>query len=290
MNISLRFWANKGTTALPYSDYYAGLKNAAFRGIVSSGRNLLHHIRTDSVTLNGITMTTEPEEGTVSFSGTVAGGDFHARVTQTPFYLPRGQYTFYLPHRVHGLSWYLINSSGATVAGLSWTNATKSVAVTIDREGSYYIDVLSPDGKGVFLDYTETPMILCGTVTENFPAFETYRTDTSFALATPVTLGKWDTIDVDAQKQVVGTVTETQDTPYTEEQLAQFDEYILSADGKTVAYRTAAPTETALSLPKTYQAWHGGCEYITKDAAGGQNTDDLKLTVNQDYYEEVSKA
>lgn len=281
---TISFMVNEGATARAYSDYYAGVKHAAFRGIGSSGRNLLHHIRTDSVTLNGITMTMEPEEGTVSFSGTVAGGDFRARVTQTPFYLPRGQYTFYLPRRVQGLSWYLVNSSGVTVAGLSWTNATKSVAVTIDREGSYYIDVLSPDGKGVSLDYTETPMILCGTVTENFPAFETYRTDTSFALATPVTLGKWDTIDVDAQKQVVGTVTETQDTPYTEEQLAQFDEYILSADGKTVAYRTAAPTETALSLPKTYQAWHGGCEYITKDAAGGQNSDDLKLTVNQDYY------
>ena len=44
------------------------------------------------------------------------------------------------------------------------------------------------------------------------------------------------------------------------------------------------PTETPLSLPKTYQAWHGGCEYITINAAGGQNSDDLKLTVNQDYY------
>ncbi len=93
-----------------------------------------------------------------------------------------------------------------------------------------------------------------------------------------MTLGKWDMIDVDAGKRIAGTVTETQDTPYAEEQLAQFDEYILSADGKTVAYRTAAPTETALSLPKTYRAWNDGQETITGNPSG------LSLTVTQDYY------
>ena len=129
--------------------------------------------------------------------------------------------------------------------------------------------------NGEYTTVPEQPMVYAA---ETQPPYEPYVGDETFALTTPVTLGKWDTIDVDAQKQVVGTVTETQDTPYTEEQLAQFDEYILSADGKTVAYKTEAPTETALSLPKAYRAWNDGQETITGNPSG------LSLTVTQDYY------
>ena len=147
----------------------------------------------------------------------------------------------------------------------------------METAGRFYL-LAYAIGDGLTVNYTDTPMILPGIVTENFPLFEIYHADTTFALTTPVTLGKWDTIDVDAGKRIAGTVTETQDTPYTEEQLAQFDEYILSADGKTVAYKAETPTETPLSLPKTYQAWHGGMEIIDGDPSG------LPLTVTQDYY------
>ena len=106
--------------------------------------------------------------------------------------------------------------------------------------------------------------------------------DATFALATPVTLGKWDYIDVDAQKLLTGTATLTQETPFTDEQLAQYTDYVLSADRKTLAYRNAATTETALTIPKTYKAWRGGTETVTGNPSG------LALTVKQDYYEEVS--
>lgn len=102
--------------------------------------------------------------------------------------------------------------------------------------------------------------------------------DATFALATLVTLGKWDYVDVDAQKLLTGTATLTQETPLTDEQLAQYTDYVLSADRKTVAYRTAATTETALILPTTYKAWRGGTETVTGNPSG------LALTVSQDYY------
>lgn len=102
--------------------------------------------------------------------------------------------------------------------------------------------------------------------------------DATFALVSPVTLGKWDYIDVDAQKLLTGTATLTQETPLTDEQLAQYTDYVLSADRKTVAYRTAATTETALTLPKTYKAWQGGTESVTGNPSG------LAVTVTQDYY------
>lgn len=284
------------TANLPaFEPYYAGIKSAGFRGITSTGRNLIASLADKTVSADGITAVANPSDGTVTINGRPTTASFNADVS-VDFYLPRGTYTIYAPHRTMRFAGWLVKSrkSGATVGKIDWASLGDVVSntFTVTEPGEYYIRFFVPIGYDypAFENYVETPMILPGALTENFPAFETYHADTSFALTTPLTLGKWDTIDVDAGKRIAGTVTETQDTPYTEEQLAQFDEYILSADGKTVAYKTETPTETPLSLPKTYRAWHGGCEYITKDAAGGQNTDDLKLTVNQDYYEEVSKA
>ena len=284
------------TANLPaFEPYYAGIKSAGFRGITSTGRNLIASLADKTVSADGITAVANPSDGTVTINGRPTTASFNADVS-VDFYLPRGTYTIYAPHRTMRFAGWLVKSrkSGATVGKIDWASLGDVVSntFTVTEPGEYYIRFFVPIGYDypAFENYVETPMILPGALTENFPAFETYHADTSFALTTPVTLGKWDTIDVDVGKRIAGTVTETQDTPYAEEQLAQFDEYILSADGKTVAYKTETPTETPLSLPKTYRSWHDGCEYITKDAAGGQNTDDLKLTVNQDYYEEVSKA
>lgn len=272
------------TANLPaFEPYYAGIKSAGFRGITSTGRNLIASLADKTVSADGITAVANPSDGTVTINGRPTTASFNADVS-VDFYLPRGTYTIYAPHRTMRFAGWLVKSrkSGATVGKIDWASLGDVVSdtFTVTEPGEYYIRFFVPIGYDypAFENYVETPMILPGALTENFPAFETYHADTSFALTTPVTLGKWDTIDVDAGKRIAGTVTETQDTPYAEEQLAQFDEYILSADGKTVAYRTAAPTETALSLPKTYRAWNDGQETITGNPSG------LSLTVTQDYY------
>lgn len=272
------------TASLPaFEPYYAGIKSAGFRGITSTGRNLIASLADKTVSADGITAVANPSDGTVTINGRPTTASFNADVS-VDFYLPRGTYTIYAPHRTMRFAGWLVKSrkSGATVGKIDWASLGDVVSdtFTVTEPGEYYIRFFVPIGYDypAFENYVETPMILPGALTENFPAFETYHADTSFALTTPVTLGKWDTIDVDAGKRIAGTVTETQDTPYAEEQLAQFDEYILSADGKTVAYRTAAPTETALSLPKTYRAWNDGQETITGNPSG------LSLTVTQDYY------
>lgn len=272
------------TANLPaFEPYYAGIKSAGFRGITSTGRNLIASLADKTVSADGITAVANPSDGTVTINGRPTTASFNADVS-VDFYLPRGTYTIYAPHRTMRFAGWLVKSrkSGATVGKIDWASLGDVVShiFTVTESGIYYLRFFAPSGYDYppFNNYVETPMILPGALTENFPAFETYHADTSFALTTPVTLGKWDTIDVDAGKRIAGTVTETQDTPYAEEQLAQFDEYILSADGKTVAYRTAAPTETALSLPKTYRAWNDGQETITGNPSG------LSLTVTQDYY------
>lgn len=284
INQTISFMLNEGATALPYSDYYAGVKSAVLAGIVSTGRNLLAVTKSSTVTNGGLTYQADVSTGTVTITGT-AGADGSASSLFDEFYLPRGVYTLYMPNKAagYGIGWNIKTTKHQAIAAVSWNASKPYGAFTVEEAGKFYL-LAYASSTAVDVHYTETPMILPGTVTEDFPLFEKYRADASFTPLSPVTLGKWDRIDVDAGKRIVGTVTETSGTPYTEEQLAQFDEYILSADGKTVTYRTAAVTETPLSLPKTYKAWHGGCEYIVKDAAGGQNGDDLAFTVTQDYY------
>lgn len=284
INQTISFMLNEGATALPYSDYYAGVKSAVLAGIVSTGRNLLAVTKSSTVTNGGLTYQADVSTGTVTITGTV-GADGSASSLFDEFYLPRGVYTLYMPNKAagYGIGWNIKTTKHQAIAAVSWNASKPYGAFTVEEAGKFYL-LAYASSTAVDVHYTETPMILPGTVTEDFPLFEKYRADASFTPLSPVTLGKWDRIDVDAGKRIVGTVTETSGTPYTEEQLAQFDEYILSADGKTVTYRTAAVTETPLSLPKTYKAWHGGCEYIVKDAAGGQNGDDLAFTVTQDYY------
>ena len=273
------FMLNEGSTALPHDPYFAGLKNATFRGITSTGRNLLRELRTAPETKNGITLTCDAAAGTVHLTGELTAGNYANFDVTGRFYLPAGTYTLYIPNKHGHVNWFVCNKAGKNIGVVYGNAAGNHATFTLTEAGQYLLRNFVLTSLSGAIGYTETPMILPGAVTEDFPAPELYRADTSFALASPVTLGRWDTIDVDAGKRIVGTVTETSETPYGEEQLAQYGEYILSADGKTIAYPAATPTEETLTMPtKTYKAWRGGCEYVMDDTLC------LPLTVTGDYY------
>lgn len=253
------------TANLPaFEPYYAGVKHASFTGIASCGTALVDF----SETVPSLYIT----------NGTLYPNDtFRSETVYCP--CAGGVVYRYANEITSGYRQFVVVFYDADKQMLLQTSKASygtPIAVTSPVGAQYMRCSFSKVMvNGEYTTVPEQPMVYAA---ETQPPYEPYVGDETFALTTPVTLGKWDTIDVDAQKQVVGTVTETQDTPYTEEQLAQFDEYILSADGKTVAYKTEAPTETALSLPKTYRAWNDGQETITGNPSG------LSLTVTQDYY------
>lgn len=253
------------TANLPvFEPYYAGVKHAGFMGIASCGTALVDF----SETVPSLYIS----------SGALYPNDtFRSETVYCP--CAGGVVYRYANEITSGYRQFVVVFYDADKQMLLQTSKASygtPIAVTSPVGAQYMRCSFSKVMvNGEYTTVPEQPMVYAA---ETQPPYEPYVGDETFALTTPVTLGKWDTIDVDAQKQVVGTVTETQDTPYTEEQLAQFDEYILSADGKTVAYKTEAPTETALSLPKTYRAWNDGQETITGDPSG------LPLTVTQDYY------
>lgn len=69
-NLVFKPMLNEGSTALPYMPYFSGLKNAFFKEIVSTGKNLIPYPYADGTkTLNGVTFTVN-NDGTITVNGT----------------------------------------------------------------------------------------------------------------------------------------------------------------------------------------------------------------------------
>lgn len=264
-----------------------GLKTAVFGGIRSTGRNLISGLVSVNIVRDDVTLVTDPAAGTVTINGKPASDVLNIAVSEN-FYLPRGTYTVYAPNRsMRFVGWIVKDQKAKTVGKIDWSalGGVTARSFTLEEAGYYYLLAYIPSEYTypAFEGYVETPMILPGTVEESFPAFETYHADTTFASASPLSLGRWDYIDVEAGKCILGTETETQETPFTAEQLAVYGDYILSADGRTIAYERSVPLETSLSLPSGYTAWRGGMEYLLADVEQTR-APALPLTVTQDYY------
>lgn len=280
------------TASLPtFAPYYPWLRNAAFSHITSTGRNLITSLRSNGFTTAGVTFAFDVDNGTITVNGTTNGNPY-GTVTNS-FYLPKGTYTLYVPNRIQYTEWQIRNASNTKIYSIDWTADAnvKAKTFTITEPGYHTIYVFISSIASTIDNYVETPMVIPGAVTENFPDFEMYREDASFALASPVTLRKWDYIDVDAQELVIGTeeIWKADGEPdFTDEELATYPlGSVISADRRVLAYPVETPTTEPITLPKTYKAWDGGCEYITADTAGGQNTDEVPLTAMQDYYIKV---
>ena len=327
------------TANLPaFSPYYAGVKSAGFKGIVSTGRNLLHFDTSDSARLyidlsnplfrvgNGVKILADRKmmvvkvfryQGSQDWGEAIFGADFSAT--------PVASRTFTVKNDPNLAYKYIFQIKFEDSAGY-W--ATREEVLNAN------LMLVPSDSTLTIDDYTP------------------YRADTSFTLASPVTLGRWDYLDADGQNavyqtaavdfseavlsgengqgrkyfkitpdQAVGTdfsadalITNVRFTEWYWEKESDENAYI-GWDGNyyfltlmipasygenvsgwladnpqvyaTYKLRTPATTQAA-SVPHTYQAWHGGCEYMTSDADGAQNPANLELTVTQDYYEEVS--
>lgn len=86
-NLVFRPMLNAGTTAKPYSKWFAGLKNASFEKIVSTGRNLVPYPYAETTkTANGVTFTVNADES-ITVNGTATAA--------TNFYIVKGGNDFF---------------------------------------------------------------------------------------------------------------------------------------------------------------------------------------------------
>lgn len=110
-------------------------------------------------------------------------------------------------------------------------------------------------------------------------------TEDVVSVTSPIELAEYDTAYPAENKVVRRSATITQNTPFTEEQLAKYSEYVLSQDGMTLTYKTDTPTEETVAFNKyRYKAYNGGTETVSQGATDNSEYG-AELTMTQNYAE-----
>lgn len=189
-NLVFRPMLNAGTTAKPYSKWFAGLKNAFFKEIVSTGRNLIDLSGVSlEKTVNGITYTKQAD-GQYHATGTIAdpsqGASPTVDINQGKVY-PAGVYSTAL-YTVDGKDIEFFVSAysektGAFIRNIDRANVTINEDFVIKTAGIYVNRAIT----GV-IDLTVSTMLNYGT---SALPYEPYISDT-FSAETPIELAEYD--------------------------------------------------------------------------------------------------
>lgn len=271
------FMLNEGSTALPFRPYFSGLKNAHLQSIKSTGRNLIPYpyAFSGSVTKKGITFT-DNGDGSVTVNGTATAAAYVYFVRDSNLSISAGQYT------VSG------NSGGVTV------NARKNNSAWIDNgQTGAFNDGDAFDMIGLYVssgvtinNVTVYPMFNHGTTA--LP-FEPYTEDT-FNLPETLELGEYDSYNPKTGYVARYTEYATSETGFTEDQLFMVDGAILSADGKTLAYKKMSfKGEQYTKRDTHYTAWNGGTETQVQGETDN-SADGAMCTLTNDYFVKVGGA
>lgn len=188
-NLIFRPMLNAGTTAKPYSKGFAGLKNASFEKIVSTGRNLIPYPYAETTkTANGVTFTVN-SDGSVTVNGTATARTVFFIVNINKFLrLSQG-----VSYRVSGCpAGGGDNTFSLTVQDITYSQTFNDVGngeSGVTRFTDYYAFIT------IFADYTANnlifrPMLNIGTTA--LP-YEPYISDTLSA-ETPIELAEYDVV------------------------------------------------------------------------------------------------
>lgn len=244
-NLVFRPMLNAGTTAKPYSKWFAGLKNASFEKIVSTGRNLI-----DPATI---------------ISGYISDADFTISGNKNIYrsikcYLPAGKYTLQSSVAINIIRTmidgnYLIVSIGNLTSYTFTTTQSGYVGISFRRED----DTNWVDDTNIWLVFSNTAT-----------AYEPYISDTLSA-DTPIELAEYDiaypeTGKTKRQSKTVtfnGTEAWVINTNYTA--------FSLDLPSKGIAFTSvcapySAPKITSWGQLKDYEAQNGELVLLIKDS------------------------
>ena len=248
--------------------------------------------------LNGIDYSIS-ENGEITFNGT-ATADFSVRLTNG-FSLSAGTYTltgcpngggtttYYLQigYMLNGVYKYHIDRGNVATFTIDSAADSCNILVYIRNGQTVSNLVFKP-----MLNEGETALpyqkYFEGLKNASFAGIESKNadgTEVSMLNFTETELGEWDEIDFEKQKVVRGGEELTQDTAFTEEQLAEYDDYIISADRKTIRYKLATFMETPFTEEQSangneYRAYSSGTERVL----GNDNAEyGVKNTLSQNY-------
>lgn len=202
VDITISFMLNAGSTALPYRPYFSGLENTFFKGIRSTGKNLIpfpYKIKT-SITKNGVTCTPQAD-GSIKVTGTATAGTTFNLTND--IILPVGE-TFIVSGGSPSNGDYgrcIVNIRRTTTSGDSFwiesDGAVNQTGLLSSNDISVYANIYVDNGLTV--NATLYPMLQVGDTTTEY---ELYKADKSFMLDSAVELGAWDYIDTENKKLV----------------------------------------------------------------------------------------
>lgn len=244
-NLIFRPMLNAGTTAKPYSKGFAGLKNASFEKIVSTGRNLI-----DPATI---------------ISGYISDADFTISGNKNIYrsikcYLPAGKYTLQSSVAINIIRTmidgnYLSVSIGNLTSYTFTTTQSGYVGISFRRED----DTNWVDDTNIWLVFSNTAT-----------AYEPYISDTLSA-ETPIELAEYDVVypetgETKRQSKTVvfdGTEAWVINTNYTA--------FSLDLPSKGIAFTSvcapySAPKITSWDQLKDYEAQNGELVLLIKDS------------------------
>ena len=199
-NVTIYPMLNEGSTALPYSPYFPGLKNAYFQGLRSTGRNLLPFPYSDgsSKTINGVTFTVN-SDGSVTINGTASGGFAVFTFCQNADKMNLLAGTTYYFTCAHGIIAYTDTDGTHYIsAGSSFTWGTGWTFVSI------YIQLNGGDSE---TNLTVYPMLNEGGSALPYEPYISHE----ISLDTAIELPAWDSIDLVRGKRIVQSNTITFD-------------------------------------------------------------------------------
>ena len=211
-NVTVYPMLNRGDSALPYSPYFPGLKNAYFQGLQSTGRNLIPFpYYDDTKTINGVTFTVN-DDGSVTANGTATASASFALVLNTA-----GKCLVLQQNTAYFLSGC---PSGGSFSTFSLTIQEISFSQTVADYGNgvsfttqftnYYLFIT------IFPGYTANnlrfyPMFNYGSSALPYEPYISHEV----SLPEPVELPKWDSIDMVRGKRIVQSNTLTFDRTET---------------------------------------------------------------------------
>lgn len=283
-NLVFRPMLNAGTTAKPYSKWFAGLKNASFEKIVSTGRNLIPYPYEESTkTENGITFTVN-SDGSITANGTTT-------VNPSIFNLAK------------------ISLNAGTYALRSFVNVANAGTCQFyidipsepnDRTGNGVTFTLQDDivnkNVNIIVDPSQTvnnlifkPMLQFGTTAT---AYEPYISDTLSA-ETPIELAEYDVVypETGETKRQSNTLTfdGTEEwgiyTPATPEEGFTVFQFSLSAAG---APGVPPTSDGAAQVICNYYPWHA-YGYVRDGTSQSTNSEGTTWFVKQNEYSTVEE-
>lgn len=318
-NLVFRPMLNAGTTAKPYSKWFAGLKNASFEKIVSTGRNLI-----DPATI---------------ISGYISDADFTISGNKNIYrsikcYLPAGKYTLqssvainiirtmidgnYLIVSIENLTSYTFTTTQSGYVGISfrreddtnWVDDTNIWLVFSNTATAYepYIsDTLSADTPIELAEYDiaypETGKTKRQSKTVTFNGTEAWVINTNYtafsldlpskgiaftSVCAPYSAPKitsWDQLkDYEAQNGVLVLLIKDSTYSTVEAWKAHLAELAATGNPLTVTYKTVEATTEATPFNKSkYIAWKNGSETIEQGPTDNSEYG-AEDAVKQDYF------